>query len=204
MNTITKPPWPDPLSQAPSQATWPSLVVLPVFSVGYGFITNRGCIMSRVGHGFLKSCMGCGSLKSSVGCGLWVLYRCGSWWIGGSWIGCVGWVLNRCGSWRVMVGSGATDRGGSASLEFWVLWGFFFGCYDRCLKEEVGLVWFWFYGLPKLGIAVVWFDFDFDFVGCRGCQSWGFPWFGLFFIFILWVVVILIFLCLKTTLVFNW
>ena len=24
------------------------------------------------------------------------------------------------------MGSGATDRGGSASLEFWVLWGFFF------------------------------------------------------------------------------
>ena len=85
MNTITKPPWPDPLSQAPSQATWPSLVVLPVFSVGYGFITNRGCIMSRVGHGFLKSCMGCGSLKSSVGCRLWVVALSSPAWVMMGW-----------------------------------------------------------------------------------------------------------------------
>ena len=52
--------------------------------------------------------------------------------------------------------------------------------------------------MVELGVAMVWFDFDFDFVGCRGCRSWGLPWFGLFFILILWVVVILIFfLCLR-------
>ena len=25
--------------------------------------------------------------------------------------------------------------------------------------------------MVELGVAMVWFDFDFDFVGCRGCWS---------------------------------
>ena len=47
----------------------------------------------------------------------------------------------------------------------------------------------------EFGVALVWFDFDFDFVGCRGCRRWGLLWFGLILILslILWVAVILIF-----------
>ena len=67
-------------------------------------------------------------------------------------------------------GSGVEDRGGSAGLEFWVLWVFF--CYDRCLKEKV-------VGMAKLGMAFFyWFDLILGWIflwvhgggvgGCRG------------------------------------
>ena len=75
------------------------------------------------------------------------------------------WVVG-CG------GSRAEDRGGSAGLEFWVLWVFFFFfCYDRCLKEEVGMA--------ELGMA---FCYSFDLIlGCiffvgSWWWSWGLPW----------------------------
>ena len=70
-----------------------------------------------------------GSLKSGVGRGLWVSQI----WL--RWLGFeLVWIVVGCGGSRV------EDRGGSVGLEFWVLWFFFFGCCDRCLKEEVGLV----------------------------------------------------------------
>ena len=59
--------------------------------------------------------------------------------------------------------------------------------------------------MPELGVAMVWFDFDFDFVGCRGCRSWGLPWFG-FFIYLDFVGCRdfdFFFFVLKMTLVFN-
>ena len=84
------------------------------------------------------------------------------------------WVVG-CGGSRV------EDRGGSAGLEFWVLWVFFFffGC-DRCLKEEVGMV--------ELGMAFCYsFDLNKGWIfflwvlsggvgGCRGGsgRGWGF------------------------------
>ena len=83
MNTITKPPWPDPLSLAPLQATTitghtashltkPYACILSVFSMGHGSIASRGCIKSGVDHG-----------KFGVGHGLWVSQvRCGSWVVG--------------------------------------------------------------------------------------------------------------------------
>ena len=78
--------------------------------------------------------IGHGSLKSGVGCGLWVLNRCGSWWISGSWISCIGWVLNRCRSWWVVVDLGlriVVDRRIWSSRFFGFF--FFFGCcYDWC------------------------------------------------------------------------
>ena len=59
---------------------------------------------------------------------------------------------------------------------------FFFFCCDWCLKELGMAFCYWFdlilgwiflcgFMVVELGVAMVWFDFDF--VGCHGCQSWG-------------------------------
>ena len=67
----------------------------------------------------------------------------------------------------------------------WVFFFFFsfLGCCDWCLKElgmafcywfDLILGWIFFFCgfmVVELGVAVVWFDFDFDFMGCCGCRS---------------------------------
>ena len=126
MNAITKPPWPDPLSQLhrkppsrPPQATWPSLSLLSL-SLSLAIAANAKLLVFSV------------------------------------------------------------NRGGSSSLSSGL--GFFFFCCDRCLKELgmafcywfdlilgwifflwvhgggvggcLGLVWFWFCGLPEFVAGV--------------------------------------------------
>ena len=54
-----------PHRKPPSQATWPSLVLL-VFSMDHGFVTVRGCIKFSVSRSSLNSIMGNGLWVSQV------------------------------------------------------------------------------------------------------------------------------------------
>ena len=110
MNVITKPPWPDTLSQAPPQATITGYLKPPdqvqlFFSSSPWIMASSQFVSASslawvVGRGSLKFGVRCGSLKFGVGLmSLWVsqVHR------DSPKLGGVGWVLNRCGSWWVVL-----------------------------------------------------------------------------------------------------